>query len=122
MDNLLTIILIVLYIYMILSTIPVLLLENRNPVRSLSWIIVLVLIPVFGILLYLLIGQNYRKQKIISKKRIRHGKKLPYAELHPEKFPDFVHYPQHLNLVNLLHHNSDAGAYSYNDIQVFSEG
>ena len=68
MNSLLFIILVVFYFYMIVSAISVLLLENRNPVRSLSWVLVLVLLPVIGILLYFLIGQNYRKQKIISKK------------------------------------------------------
>jgi cardiolipin synthase len=107
---------------MIVSAISVLLLENRNPVRSLSWVIVLVLLPIIGIVLYLLIGQNYRKQKIISKKSIRHSSKYQKSELHPEDFPDFINKSQHLNLVNLLNKNSDAPAYVFNNIEVLSDG
>ncbi|MEA4937736.1 MAG: cardiolipin synthase [Paludibacter sp.] len=122
MNSLLIILLIVLYLYMIVSTISVLLLENRNPVRSLSWVLVLVLLPIIGIVLYLLIGQNYRKQKIISKKSIRHNTQLPKTELHPEDFTEFIDKPHHLNLVNLLYQNSDAPAYAYNKIQVLADG
>lgn len=122
MNNLFIILFIILYLYMIVSTISVLLLENRNPVRSLSWVIVLVLLPVIGILLYLLIGQNYRKQKVISKKSIRKGTKYPKIELHPEDFHEFISNPQHLNLVNLLYKNSDAAAYAFNKIELLAEG
>ena len=122
MNSLIIILLIVLYLYMIVSAISVLLLENRNPVRSLSWVIVLVLLPIIGIVLYLLIGQNYRKQKIISKKSIRHNTKLPKTEFHPEDFSEFIGKTQFLNLINLLNKNSDAPAYGYNKIEVLADG
>ncbi|MDD2284798.1 MAG: cardiolipin synthase [Paludibacter sp.] len=122
MNSLLFIILVILYFYMIVSAISVLLLENRNPVRSLSWVLVLVLLPVIGIVLYLLIGQNYRKQKIISKKSIKHETKLPYKELKPEAFPELVSNSNHLNLINLLYKNSDATVYAYNKIDVLADG
>jgi cardiolipin synthase A/B len=122
MNSLIIILLIVLYLYMIISAISVLLLENRNPVRSLSWVIVLVLLPIIGIILYLLIGQNYRKQKIISKKSIRHSTKLSKTELHSEVFPEFITKSQHLNLVNLLNKSSDAPAYAFNKIEVLADG
>jgi cardiolipin synthase A/B len=122
MNSLLFIILVVLYFYMIVSAISVLLLENRNPVRSLSWVIVLVLLPIIGILLYLLIGQNYRKQKIISKKSVKHDTKFPYKDLKPEDSPDFITQPRHLRLINLLHKNSDASIYAFNKIEVLADG
>ena len=39
----------VVYILIIAATIVLVLSENRNPVRSLSWVLVLILIPVFGL-------------------------------------------------------------------------
>jgi len=122
MNDFFLIILIVLYIYTIISAIPVLLLENRNPVRSLSWIIVLILLPLLGIVLYLLIGQNYRKQKIISKKSVRHHAALPQRELNPESFSEIISEKNHLNLVKLLHKNSDAAAWANNKIEILSDG
>lgn len=122
MSPLLYNILVVFYFYMIVSSIFVLLLENRNPVRSLSWILVLVLLPVIGILLYLLIGQNYRKRKIFDKINIKHDTKLPYEEIDVETFQTLTDNPNHLNLINLLYTNSDATVYTNNKIDVLTDG
>ena len=62
MHDVVTILLIVFYVYIILSTISVLLMENRNPVKSISWLLVLVLIPFLGLIIYLVLGQDYRKR------------------------------------------------------------
>ncbi len=45
--------------------------ENRNPVKSLSWILVLLFLPILGIILYSFFGQNLRKQKIIKRKGLK---------------------------------------------------
>jgi len=122
MSPLLFISLLAVYIYSVVSSVSVILLENRNSVRSLSWILVLVFLPFIGVFLYLIIGQNYRKQKIISKKSVRHSAKLPPVELHPEDYSDFVTRTSHLNLIRLLYKNSDAAAYAYNKIDVLPDG
>lgn len=118
----LSLLLLLLYLYMILSTISVLLLENRNPVRSLSWVIVLVLLPIIGVVFYLIIGQNYRKRKIFSKKSVRHLSKLIKVDEQPSDFQNFVTDDNHLNLINLLFRNSDAAGYGYNRIKFYSDG
>lgn len=43
--------------------------ENRNPSRTMAWLLVLILLPVVGIFFYLYIGQNHRKKKTFIKKR-----------------------------------------------------
>lgn len=122
MDKVINIVLLILYAYLIITTISVILLENRNPLKALSWVIVLVMLPVVGLIFYLLIGQNYRRKKIISRKSVRHSSQLPVVELHPEEFPELVSKPRHLNLVNLLYKNSDAAAYACNKIEILSDG
>ncbi len=71
MSKIITIAILVLYAYTLISTISVLLLENRNPLKSISWVLVLLFLPVLGLFFYLLFGQNFRKQKVISKKSLR---------------------------------------------------
>lgn len=44
--------------------------ENRNPVKSLAWVTVLLLLPVFGIVLYIFFGRNIKNERMISR-RIR---------------------------------------------------
>ncbi|WP_231701833.1 cardiolipin synthase [Crassaminicella thermophila] len=45
--------------------------ENKNPSKTISWLLVLVLFPVIGFIFYLFMGQNVRKKKIFKKKRKR---------------------------------------------------
>ncbi|MBP1638051.1 MAG: phospholipase D/Transphosphatidylase [Bacteroidetes bacterium] len=116
------IVLIVLYIYTIISTISVLLLENRNPTKSFSWILVLVFLPVIGLLLYILIGQDYRKRKIISRKSIQRIADRPVASIDLNKLST-THRDQHfIKLTNLLKKNSESDGYAWNKIDVYSRG
>ena len=54
-----------------LMVIGVMIMENRNPLKSLSWILVLLLLPGLGIVLYVFFGQNFRKEKIINRKGLK---------------------------------------------------
>ena len=45
--------------------------HKHDPVKTLSWTIVLLFLPYVGIILYLYFGQNYRKNKMYSRKGIR---------------------------------------------------
>lgn len=58
----------VLYALIVLSTIVLILLENRNPLKALSWVIVLLLLPVAGMFFYLIFGKDTRRVRLISRK------------------------------------------------------
>lgn len=60
----------VVYALMIIATVYTVLHERRDPVRAVSWIAVIVLVPVGGLVVFLFFGQNYRKQKIFNRKEI----------------------------------------------------
>ncbi len=47
----------------VLFLIVILLLDNRNPQSFLAWILVLILMPPVGIILYIFVGKNWRKSK-----------------------------------------------------------
>lgn len=42
--------------------------ENRNPSSTIAWILVLAVLPVVGLILYFLMGQNYFKRRKFDKK------------------------------------------------------
>lgn len=44
--------------------------ENRNPTKTLVWIVVLSLVPVVGFFAYLWFGQNFRKKKMFEQKAL----------------------------------------------------
>ena len=114
-------VLILLYLYTLITIISVLLLENRNPVKSIAWVLVLLFLPVLGMWLYLLFGQDYRKKKIISQKSIRSVNEHPIVYHDPENSGSFLEKHQ-LNLIRLLQKNCNASAYPDNKIDIFSTG
>ena len=52
------------------SAVVSILLKNANPNKTLTYVIVLVVFPFLGLLVYYLFGQDYRKNKIFNKKHI----------------------------------------------------
>ena len=60
-------ILLVLYILTVITVIVVVLSENRNPVKSIAWVLVLVLLPVLGLIIYLIFGRSLRGTGLISR-------------------------------------------------------
>ena len=74
MSNILTnitLIFSILWVITALFTIMLIILENRDPVKTVSWVLVVLLIPGLGIVFYILFGQYYRKQKIFSRKELK---------------------------------------------------
>lgn len=58
-----------LFSFYLVMTAAALFLENRNPDRTLAWLLALALIPVFGIILYWIVGPNFRY--LADKRRFR---------------------------------------------------
>ena len=46
------------------------LLENKNPLKTQSYLLLLLLLPIIGVFIYLIFGQNARKRKIFSKRKL----------------------------------------------------
>lgn len=61
----------VLYVITVLSAIIVVLSENRNPIRSLAWVLALIFLPVVGLIFYAFFGRSLRGRHMIS----RHNKR-----------------------------------------------
>ncbi|MDO5498019.1 MAG: PLDc N-terminal domain-containing protein, partial [Alistipes sp.] len=59
------------------GTIIVVITENRNPVKTLAWAMVLVFLPILGFVLYLLFGLDMRKEKIIGRRSLSQLMKEP---------------------------------------------
>ena len=101
-------------------------LENRSPVKTISWVLVLVLIPVGGIIVYLFFGQEYRKQKMFSRKGLHDLEQLrklttEQLKILPEyKFSQPLHSKKHL--MNLLLNNSNAILTNDNQIKILKNG
>ena len=63
------------YVLSIIITIGVILAENRNPVKSLAWVTVLVFFPAVGVVLYIFFGRSIKNTRMISRRNRRRLKR-----------------------------------------------
>jgi len=104
----------------LVGVVMVVILDNRNPLKTISWVILLILLPYVGLFLYIFFGQRYRKVKIISKKSIRNIENNPaylYEELDPSNYPS-----ECTGLIRMLRENSSQPVFSGNNVRLLTEG
>lgn len=113
-------ILIVAYSVTIISIIGIVLSENRNPLKSLAWITVLLMFPIGGIVLYIFFGRSIKNQHMIS----RRNKRRLRQSFDPSAFVKTPSYlPEHLRqLVELGRSLCDARYLPGNRITIFHNG
>ena len=111
---------IVAYSVTIISIIGIVLSENRNPLKSLAWITVLLMFPIGGIVLYIFFGRSIKNQHMIS----RRNKRRLRQSFDPSAFvktPSCL--PEHLRqLVELGRSLCDARYLPGNRIAIFHNG
>ena len=118
----------ILYFLTVVFIAILIILENRNPVKTISWILVLVLLPFAGIVIYLFFGQEYRKTKMYSRKGLKDLERLRNLTMEQlDNLPD-----NHLKLseqlytkkrlMNLMLSNSNAILTNNNEIQILRNG
>ncbi len=108
------------YIVTTISIIAVVLSENRNPVKSLAWVTVLLLLPMVGIVLYLFFGrniQNTRKMSRRNRRRLRR-REAPYTvDVHNIGLS-----AEMAQQAALAHSLTGASFYAGNAVEVFTNG
>ena len=60
--------LIIVYYVLVIFAVIKLLLENKNPLKTHSYLLAMILIPVIGLGIYIIFGQDYRRNKMFSRK------------------------------------------------------
>lgn len=118
----------VLYFLTVIFIAVLIILENRNPVKTISWILVLVLLPFIGIVIYLFFGQEYRKTKMYSRKGLKNLEKLRKLTLVQLDNLPRNHFQindrlySKKRLINLLLSNSNAILTNDNEVKVLRNG
>lgn len=102
--------------------------EKRDPVKALSWIVVLALLPIVGFILYVVFGRNHRKEKIFNRKELRDLEQLD--ELSRQQLYD-INNPALLlkseiadnrDIITLLLNNNKAPLTAHNRIRILNNG
>lgn len=112
----------------ILVMVVVIVLENQDPIKTLSWILILFLIPLGGIVLYIYFGVNPKKRKMIIMKEMSDRMSLDRLiqdQLIRLSKKVFIRDPRLVSkrhLMNLLLNNSKALITECNKIRVLNNG
>lgn len=61
----------ILYFGAIIGTIVIIILDNRNPVKTMAWILILLFLPIVGLVFYFFFGRSQRRERIIGQKKLR---------------------------------------------------
>lgn len=107
------------YIYTILTTIIFMLMENRNPVKSIAWILVLVFVPVLGFICYIFFGRKFRKRHVISKRSLLINKKSNTTDL--SELPQLPLTDDQRSIAALAYRNNDAPIHEGNRISIYTQ-
>ena len=110
----------VLYVLAILSVIILLVLENRNPVKTVSWILVITFLPVIGLILYLYFGRDHRRQKKISRRSYSRLMSKPRAEYLAQE--SVVVPPDYRRLVMLFQNIDQSFPFGGNRVETYIDG
>ncbi len=118
----------IIYTVFIVIVIGIIIHEKRDPVKALAWITVISLVPVVGIVLYILFGRNHRKEKIFNLKEIKdleQLEKISREQLAAISDPEFTLPPtlgEYRNIITLLLNNNKAPLTTNNRITVLNNG
>ncbi|PKP37552.1 MAG: cardiolipin synthase [Bacteroidetes bacterium HGW-Bacteroidetes-14] len=102
--------------------------KKLDPVKSLSWIVVILMLPYIGLILYIFFGQNFRKTKIYNRKGVRDERfrrlnsfrQLKEFNSKPELLPDELQKYRKLINLNIRGNKSVLGVNS--QIEIYFSG
>lgn len=114
------IIALVIYVVITLMTILAVLMDNRQPSKTMAWLMVLTFLPIFGIIIYFFFGRNTRKEKLISQRSLDQLTKrsmLEFAEQKDLKIPE-----EQAALIKLFSNQNWALPFKDNAVDIFTNG
>ncbi len=112
--------LMVLYAFTILGTVAVIVSENRNPVKSLAWVMVLLLVPLVGLIIYLFFGRSLKNKRMVSRRNKRRLRK--YEAVRRVDMGRLNLSRESVQQIRLAHSLTGAIYYPGNKVEIFTSG
>ena len=108
----------ILYLLTVVSIVVVVITENRNPIKTVAWVLAVLFLPVIGIIWYAIFGQDTTRKHVISRRMYSKLKKRPLDEM---ETPVEQSYPEgYGNLVNLLRRMDYNPLLGGNEVELFT--
>ena len=115
-----TVSLIALYCLTIIGLVLLVLLENRNPLKTIPWVIVLIFIPGIGLIVYYFFGRDNRRLRSITRRMYKQFKKQVRIEYQPQDAN--VIPKEYLPLAKLLNNSNYSAISTGSHISIFTNG
>ena len=113
-------IIITVYLIVVVLTMIAILMDNRQPAKTMAWVMVLSFIPVIGIIVYFFFGQNFRKERIISQRSLDELTKRSMLEFAEQRN---LHLPEKSRqLLKLFANQSMALPFKDNSVDIYTDG
>ena len=110
----------ILYFGAIIGTIVIIILDNRNPVKTMAWILILLFLPIVGLVFYFFFGRSQRRERIIGQKSYDRLLKKPMAEYLAQDCSDVPY--EYSRLIQLFQQTNQAFPFEGNRVAVYTEG
>lgn len=115
--------LLIAYLFTVLGVMATVLSENRNPLKASAWLMIVGLIPVFGLILYVIFGQDQRRLHSINRRFNRRVMRRPQVLSLPQHLKK-KRQPNELNqrLIELLERNSGSTLLQLQSLDIYCWG
>ncbi|WP_315088399.1 cardiolipin synthase [Prevotella sp.] len=110
----------VVYSIIIIITMVRVLMDNRQPAKTMAWMLVLMFIPFLGIILYIFFGQNTRKERKIWQQSLDQLTKRSMLEFVEQK--DFNIPEEYRTISNLFMNQNLALPFKNNEVEIYTSG
>jgi cardiolipin synthase len=97
-----------------LVSLIVIILERKNPEKTIAWLLVFILLPPIGLFFYILFGRNWKKHTLSDST-------VPIEELVYHAMKQVRDY-EYASLIGLLSKNSESPLFNDNSITLFRDG
>lgn len=108
------------YVLAVVGTMIRVLMDNRQPAKTMVWMLVLMFLPLVGIILYFFFGQNTRKERLISQQSLDQLTKRSMLEFAEQK--DLMLPVQHEMLIKFFASQNWALPFKDNLVDVYTDG
>ena len=105
---------------MVFSCVVVVVSENKNPIRALSWTLALLFLPVIGVVFYLFFGRSLKGKTMVSRKVRR--KLLEKSRPKQSSFDNYGLNVDRIQKIKLAHNLCHAHLDRNNSVEIFTDG
>ena len=108
------------YVAVIITMMVTVLMDHRQPSKTMAWLLVLAFLPLVGIVLYIFFGQNVRRERYVSKRSLDQLSKRQtwvYAEQKNFKIRE-----EHRDLIHLFYNQNGALPFKDNEVEIYTDG